>query len=153
MVLAGSELPATVVRVGFDGLVVWLQVDRVEEGQGGMPRFVPDPTSWVFRAVRRDGVYRLDPEMEPVEIGVRRFRWRATAPPPGCETFRERFERIEPYLLRRRWYPMTSTGIPSLLRSAEALLAEMTAYRGPDAAAIARLRERLAVRLDGFRRE
>jgi hypothetical protein len=47
---------------------------------------------------------------------------------------------------------MTYMGIPSLLRSADELLAEMDAYRGEDEAAVRALRERLAVRRDGFKR-
>ncbi len=152
VMMNGSECPATIVRVAFDGLVVWMQVDRVEEGDDGQARFVHDPTEWVLRAVRKDGEYRLDPDMQRVEIGRRRYR-RTTGPwAMGFESFRERVERIEPCLLRRRWYPMTYMGIPSLLRSADDLLAEMDAYRGADEAAVRVLRERLAVRRDGFKR-
>jgi hypothetical protein len=71
----------------------------------------------------------------------------------GLATFRERFERLELHLLQRKWYPMTYLAIPSLLRSADALLAEMDGYAGPDEAQVRELRTLLASRRADFRRD
>ena len=147
----GSECPATIIRVAFDGIAIWLQIDRVEEGPSGEARFVPDPTAWIHRAVCRHGVYRTDPDMMPVDVGRRRYRHYSPGL-TGLEQLRDRFERLEPWLLKRRWYPMTYMAIPSVLASADELIAEMDSYHGPEAEAVRELRHKLAVRRDGFKR-
>ena len=92
-----------------------------------------------------------------VQLGVRRWATTPTtgtcAPASGLTGFRERFLRMEPSLLQRKWYPMTYMVIPSLLRGADELIAEMDAYQGADEAEVRELRARLAARRAEFRRD
>lgn len=93
----------------------------------------------------------------PIVLGSRCWRTEPTVPPAAKDSilsaFRERLDRVAPRLLQRSWPPMSYMAIPSLLRSADELLAEMGAYGGPDEAAVRVLRDRLATLRAGFRRD
>lgn len=137
--------PATIVRAAPH--VFWFRRD----GANGAPA----AGQWTYRAIqRRDGTWREDHEMWRVEIGVRR-----QGTPPDCGVPRQRtacqlaaaVDRIEPRLLKRRWYPMTYMAIPSVLKSADDLLVELAAYFGPERGRVAALHERLTMLRNGFR--
>ncbi|HZZ83950.1 MAG TPA: hypothetical protein VFE30_05395 [Anaeromyxobacteraceae bacterium] len=150
--------PATVVRVAFEGRAFWIRPDAVVEDERGDPRFVPDPCAEPIRVLRQpDGSYREDHQKHRVLLGRRELRLSSSAVPEaaGARTlasYRALFERIEPWLLRTRWYPMTYMMIPSVLAKADALIAEMEGYRGKDRDEVLELRARLVARRDGFRR-
>lgn len=137
--------PATIVRAGRH--VFWFRLD----GDDGSPA----AGRWTYRAILRpDGTWREDHDMRRVDVGVRRRR-----PPPGCGVPGRRMpdqlaaavERIEPWLLKRRWYPMTYMMIPSVLRAADELLTELAAYAGPERERVQALHARLSSLRQGFR--
>jgi hypothetical protein len=144
----GSLSPGTILRVSPSGRTIWFQLDAL----GGVPAAKrADGSTWTWRAVRQpDGVFRAGHEMWRVDVGVRRFLPYEAANAAVAGSFRDlanRVARIEPWLLRRRWYPMTYMAIPSVRRSAKELLAELASYAGPrrDEA------EALHARLSGLR--
>ena len=145
-------LPGTIFRAG--PRIFWFRIDGDFDG---VSRLSPAQVAWTYRVVLQpDGTWREDHYMRRVDVGVRRVRFTATDDrgDPGRRTVDQlaaAVDRIEPRLLTRRWYPMTYMAIPSLLRSADELLAELDAYRGPDQDRIGALRERLAGLRKGFR--
>jgi hypothetical protein len=137
--------PGTILRVSPSGRTIWCQVDDPVDGQAALqPGKLPE----TYRAIRQaDGVFRAGHEMWRVVVGVRRARTReasSSAPAGSLTDLAERLERLEPWLLRRRWYPMTYMAIPSILRSTEELLAALAAYSGTQRDAAAALHARLA---------
>lgn len=160
----GCLSPGTIIRVSSSARCLWFQLDAVtqDDGDGTAARFVPDPRTWTYRAVhQRDGVYREDHDMKRVDVGVRRFRWRCSVLPgvPGerdLVDLEQALELIEPWLLKTRWHPMTGMMIPSVLKKADELIAEIAAFRGRDEAETAgaeALHERLAKLKIGFKRK
>ncbi len=141
----GSLQPGTIVRVSPSGRTIWFQLDDL--GGVAAPR-LPDGSKWSYRAVRQaDGVFRAGHEMWRVVVGVRRAHTRSASPAmvSGSLTdLAERLERLEPWLLRRRWYPMTYMAIPSILRSASELHTALATYAGPNRDLAEALRARLA---------
>ncbi len=121
-----ASVPATILRISRSGSCLWFEC---EKDHGKEPRMI-------FRALRcGDGQYREDHDCWPVDVGVREEGPRA--PPPdgayGDQTLAElttSVERIEPWLRKTRWYPMTYMMIPSVLASADELLFALAAYPG-----------------------
>jgi hypothetical protein len=139
----GNLEPGTILRVSRSGRAILCQVDDPTDGSA--PEGAQRATYWAVR--RADGVFRSGHEMWRVVVGVRRARTReagSSAPAGSLADLAERLERIEPWLLRRRWYPMTYMAIPSILRSAEELLAALAAYSGTQRDAATVLHARLA---------
>ena len=141
----GNLQPGTILRVSPSGRTFWFQLDDL--GGVEVPR-QPDGSKWTYRAIRQaDGVFRAGHEMWRVVVGIRRAHTRSTSPAarPGTLTdIADRLERIEPWLLRRRWYSMSCMAIPSILRSASELHTALAAYVGPNSALAEALRARLA---------
>ena len=104
----GNLEPGTILRVAPSGRTIWCQVDDSVDGQTASQPGKPPET---YRAIRQaDGVFRAGHEMWRVVVGVRRARSRkagSSAPAGSLADLAERLERLEPWLLRRRWYPMT----------------------------------------------
>jgi hypothetical protein len=147
-----ADRPGTIFRAG--PRVFWFRLDA----DGPAAAHLTDALrAWTFSAVRQaDGTWR-DADMRRVDVGVRRLRLHALAVRgvPGARSVDElarEVDRLEPSLLKRRWYPMTSMMIPGVLASADALLSELDAYAGPDRPRAVALRERLAALCAGFRR-
>ena len=94
--------------------------------------------------------------MRRVDVGVPRVRFDEPKDrgEPGQRTpdqLAAAVDRLEPRLLTRRWYPMSYMAIPSLLRSADELLAELSAYQGAEREGVAALHTRLTALRTGFR--
>jgi hypothetical protein len=147
----------TIVRISDDFQSIFFVQDRPHLPKGSSLRaFIFTSGGGSACEARRDARGYVW-EDRPVQLGVR--RWVTTpltstgSPAPGLAGYRERFARMEPSLLQRQWYPMTYMIIPSLLRGADELIAEMDAYQGPDVEEVRELRERLAIRRAEFRRE
>jgi hypothetical protein len=146
----------TVVRVSDDLQSIFFVQDRPHSQAPCSPKaFVFTPGSGqAYEATLGPEGYVWDGGL--VVLGVR--RWVTTpltdagTPSTGLAAFRERFSRLEPGLLQRKWYPMTYMLIPSLLRSADELIAEMGGYEGPDGDEVRELRATLVARRAGFRR-
>jgi len=141
----GELLPGTILRVSPSGRTFWFQLDALS----GVPATSrPDGSKWTYRAVRQpDGLFRQGHEMWRVDIGVRRYRPREAIGAGAAGSLRAleaRVEQLEPWLLRRRWYPMSHMAIPSILRSADETLAELASYAGPRRDVAERLHARLA---------
>lgn len=147
-----ADRPGTILRAG--PRVFWFRLDT----DGRAAAHLTDAMrAWTFRAVRQaDGTWR-DADLRRVDVGLRRLRVHdpAARGVPGARSadqLARELDRLEPWLLRRRWYPTTSMMIPSVLASADALLAELDAYAGPERARVTALHERLAALRTGFRR-
>lgn len=131
LVERGELKPGTILRVSTSGRCVWFRLDEPVAGSARL--FRPAANHWVHRAIRQaDGVFREDHDMSRVEVGVRRSGADRTiarpGPTPRClADLVEAVDRIEPWLLKTRWYPMTYMMIPSVLHSADALAAELAA--------------------------
>lgn len=160
----GCLYPGSIIRVSTSGRCVWFQLDAVvqDDGDGTSGRFVPDARTWTHRAIRQaDAVYREDHDMNRVDIGIRLFRWRTNTLPGapgerGIVDLEEAVDVIEPWLLKSRWYPMTYMMIPSMLASADKLLAEIAAFHGRDDAEATRaaaLHDHLASLRKSFKRK
>ncbi len=148
---------ATIVRVSDDGQSIFFVQDRpYAPYRDARKAFIFTPGGGQAYEARLDGEGYVW-QGQAVVLGVR--RWETTpltdagTPATGLAGFRERFGRLEPGLLQRKWYPMTYMAIPSLLKSADDLIAEMAAYEGPDAAEVRDLREQLVTRRAEFRRD
>jgi hypothetical protein len=111
-----------------------------------------------WRAQRTpDGTFRVEREMWKVEVGARRSRPRRELPAPGSRgvlDLEEAVDRLEPVLLRTEWPPMTYMAIPSVLRSADELLAELAGFQGAqeDRRCVADLHARLTRLRQGVHR-
>lgn len=146
-------LPGTILRAG--PRVFWFKLDG---DRAGAERIWPAALAWTYRAVRQaDGVWREGADMRRVDVGVRRLRLdtQADRGEPGRRSgdqLAREVDRLEPWLLKTRWYPMTYMAIPSVLGSADALLAELARYDGPERERVAALRERLAALRTAFHR-
>ncbi len=151
----GGALPGTVVRVSTSGRCAWFTLDPPPGATlpaGAQP--------WVYRAyLQDDGVWRDDYTKERVELGVRR-PYVPESNPEAVEGKRtlvqldDAVERIEPWLLRTRWPPMTGMLIPSVLKSADALIGELSARTGGELCERSRilaLRQRMERLRQGFR--
>ena len=147
----------TIVRISDDFQSIFFVQDRPH------PPTRRSPRAFIFTS-GRGSVYEASHDARGfvwegrlVQLGVR--RWVTTpamgtgTPVPGLTRFRERLARMEPSLLQRKWYPMTYLLIPSLLRAADELIAEMGSYQGPDMEEVRELRARLAIRRAEFRQE
>ncbi len=147
----------TIVRVADDLQSIFFVQDRPHSRSPGAPKvFIFTPGSGqAYEARLGPGGYAW--EGQAVLLGVRRWVTTSQADDKTAATalaaFRERFGRLEPGLLQRKWYPMTYMAIPSLLSSADALVAEMDAYEGPDEVAVRELHALLVERRAGFRRD
>ena len=146
----------TIVRVSDDFQRIFFVQDRPHPpSKVALTAFIFTPGSGAAYEARhspRGYVW----EGRPVLLGVR--RWVTSlkdtgAPTTALTALRDRLERLEPSLLQRKWYPMSYMAIPSLLRSADELIAEMDAYQGPDVEEVRELRTRLALRRGEFRRD
>jgi hypothetical protein len=146
---SGAELlPGTILRAG--PRVFWFRIDRDFDGAAELYSGLRD---WTHRAILQpDGVWRVGHEMHRVDVGIRRARLEPV-PQPASEVERlaAAVDRIEPSLLRRRWYSPDQLVIPSLLESADEILAELAAYGGPHKERVAALHERLTALRVGFR--
>ncbi len=147
----------TIVRISDDFQSIFFVQDRphLPKGNGGRAFIFTSGSGSACEARHEARGYVWEGRL--VQLGVRRWvTTPATGPAaalPGLAGFRERFARMEPSLLQRQWYPMTYMIIPSLLRGADELIAEMDAYQGTDADEVRELRARLAIRRAEFRRD
>ena len=146
----------TIVRVSGDLQAIFFVQDRPHRARGAREAFIFTPgngSAYEARHEPRGYVW----QGRVVLLGVRRWGEAPAAgpaaPATGLASFRERFAGLEPRLLKRKWYPMTYMAIPSVLRSADELIAEMDAYEGPDVAEVRALRATLATRRAEFRRD
>lgn len=150
--------PGTIVRVGTNGRYFWFQLDAVREAPDGGARFVPDPYAMTYGALLEDdGVWRESYTRGPVAVGLRRLSTDLSTPAPLAGTLAALASRagaLTPTLLKRRWYPMSYMGIPSVLKAADALLLEIARFEAAGAEeekAVAALFERFARLRAGFR--
>jgi hypothetical protein len=124
----GGHKPGTIHRVSATGRCIWYSIDAAETD--GTDQVQSD----VHRAIRGlDGVYRDDRELWRIALDVKRPAKASTdsayqGGDISLDALEEEVERLEPYLLRKRWYPMTSMTIPSVLQHADALISSLTGY-------------------------
>lgn len=134
------NVPGVIIRVASTGTLFWF---RTETGD-------------VYRATTAiDGRWREDSSCWPVTLGV------ATAGArPGSDglTGLDRLfydaDRVEPWLLKRRWYPMTYMMIPGVKSSAQQLVEKLEHWVGSPEE-VARAKEKganLRRLLAGFKR-
>lgn len=147
----------TIVRISDDFQSIFFVQDRphIPKGAGGRAFLFTTGRGAAYEARHAARGYEWEGRL--VLLGVRRWATTPAAgaaiPAPELAGFRERFARMEPSLLQRRWYPMTYMLIPSLLRGADELIAEMDTYQGPNAEEVRELRATVAIRRAEFRRE
>jgi hypothetical protein len=132
-------VPGTILRAGRE--VFWFRVDRDFPGAEQLTEAF---LGWTNRAILYDGVWRVDHEMLRVEVGFRRAGPRASPEQTEAGLLAARVEACEPSLLKRRWYPMSYMAIPGVLAKADALLAKLEAYEGPERARVTALHARFA---------
>ncbi len=152
----GGVLPGTIQRVSTSGRCVWFVVDPPP----GMEHR-PDRPPWVHRALRQDdGTWREDYTKERIEMGVRRPYVPESNPvnveaPRTLEQLRDAVERIEPWLLRTTWPPMSYMMIPSVLASADKLIVELSEWNHGDfleRSQVLGLKQRMEKLRAGFKR-
>lgn len=148
-------VPGTISRVGRRGEAFTFRYDDVVVDAGSTrERFVERPNRAEDLAVRQpDGVFRVtrstrwrvvpgdrrNCEIEPGGDGMPGKR--------GLDGIALAFQRLEPWLLKRDWFPMTCMGIPSIMKRADELMAELVRYGrrdGVDAGRARALHEALA---------
>ena len=139
-------VPGTILRAGPE--VFWFEVDTDFEGA---EKLTPAFREWTNRAILYDGVWRVGHEMLRVEVGVRRTHGRSYEGASEADLLAGTVDAIEPALVKRRWYPMSSMAIPSVMKRADDLLARIAAYSGPERERVAALHERLTKLRKGFR--
>ena len=152
----GGVLPGTVQRVSTSGRCVWFVVDPPP---GMMHR--PDRPPWVHRALRQeDGTWREDYTKERIDMGVRlpyrpELNPEKVEGPRTLEQLQDAVERIEPHLLRTTWPPMSHVMIPSVLKSADELIAELSQWNQGEfleCSQVLALRQRMEKLRAGFKR-
>lgn len=112
-----ADVPGTIIRVASTGTLFWFQVE-------------PDR---VYRATTAlDGAWREDQDCWPVTLGVARAgsRLQPTFARPLDEKLHA-LGRLEPWLLKRRWYPMSYMMIHGLKTKAQVLAEELEHWSGP----------------------
>ena len=77
-----------------------------------------------FRAVLIEGIWREDLDRWPVDLGAPRSP-AGLQPVDGLGAALHRLSRLEPWLLKRRWYPMTYMLMQGAKTSAAALADEL----------------------------
>jgi hypothetical protein len=103
-----EELAGEIVRIASTGKLFWFQL---KDGSK-------------FRAVLIEGIWREDLDCWPVDL-------RAPSSPAGdqpvgaLDEALHRLSRLEPWLLKRRWYPMTSMLMQGVKTSAAVLVDEL----------------------------
>lgn len=137
------DVSGTVTHIASTGTLFWFRCDGRDV---------------VCRAVRfPGGEWREDHHCWPVTLGTgiagaRPVRQSAS---PLDERLSQ-IERHEPWLLKRRWYPMTYMLIPSVLSSARKLAEELEGWASDSAEERQRAREgaaRIRCLISEFRRE
>ncbi len=103
-----NEVAGEIIRIASTGKLFWFQL---KDGS-------------VLRAVLVEGVWREDLDLWPVELGAA-SNPAGTTPPGALGEALHRLWRLEPWLLKRRWYPMTYMIIPGVKTSAVALADEL----------------------------
>jgi hypothetical protein len=135
-----ADVPGVVIRVASTGTLFWF---RTEGGN-------------VYRATTAlDGRWREDSDCWPVTLGVARSGKRPAPPTPTpLDELLHKADRLEPWLLKRRWYPMSYMMIPGVLSSAQQVAEQLEHWQG-SAEEVERARQKgahLRRLLTGFRR-
>lgn len=149
----GCWYPGTIVLVAADGTALSFRFDAVvQDRPGRRGRFVPESRAKAITARRDpDGIFRIEPRMNEVEPGARRYRSQQKFQPGlggrrGVTELADAVERLEPRLLRRLAPESAARERPELIASARGLLAELEAMSlapATDRSRVSSLRARL----------
>jgi len=145
-VVAKRDITTAVGAIGFD----------VSDDDAAI--IIPAGTAGEVVDHTEEGVVTVLFENQVVHHFLNLNYWLELRPLPAARTAPDlqplalKVEAIEPWLKKTRWYPMTYLLIPSVLQSADQLLAELAAYQGEQAEQATLLFNRLKQLRANFKR-